>query len=61
MRSVSKGVRRFAAVLAVSTIVVAHGAFAVERQDDRSGFLDRLARARQVVIKILNEFGFPPG
>jgi hypothetical protein len=50
-----------AAVLVVSSILVTQGAFASVPQDDRTGLLDRLARAKQIVIRILSEIGFPPG
>lgn len=61
MRSVSKGAGRAAVVLAVSTIVIAHGVLAAERQIDRGGFFDRLARTKQVIVKILSDIGLPPG
>jgi hypothetical protein len=61
MRGVSKGVSRVAAVLAVSAILVAQGAFAAEKQVDRGQLLDRLARAKQIIVKILTDIGLPPG
>jgi hypothetical protein len=60
MRSVSKRGGRTAAALAVSTILVAQGAFASARVD-RGAFLDRLMRAKEIVVKILSDIGVPPG
>lgn len=61
MQSVSKSLGRMAAVVAVSSLLVAQGAFASSRQEDRSGWFDRLSRVKQVVVNILAELGFPPG
>ena len=61
MQRMSRSFGRLAAVLVVSSILVTQGAFASVRQDDRTGLLDRLARAKQIVIRILSEIGFPPG
>lgn len=61
MQSVSKRFGRIAAVLAVSSLLVAQGALASARQDDRSDFLGRFARAKQIIVRILSEIGFPPG
>ena len=61
MRRVSKRLGRMTAVLAVSSFLVAQGAFASERQDNRGAFQDGLARLKQVVVKIFGEFSWPPG
>lgn len=61
MRSVSKRVGQMTVVLVVSSLLVAQGAFASARQDDRGGLHDGLARIKQVVVKILGEFSWPPG
>jgi hypothetical protein len=58
---VSKGSGRVAAALVVSTILFAQGVFASAQHVDQGGFLDRLLRAKQVVIRILSEIGMPPG
>jgi hypothetical protein len=47
-----------AAVLAVSSLLVAQGALASARNEDRGGWL---ARARQIVVRILSDIGLPPG
>jgi hypothetical protein len=49
-----------AAVLAVSSILITEGAFASVANRDRGRF-DPLARLKQVVVKILSEFSWPPG
>jgi hypothetical protein len=61
MQGVSKRFSRVAAVLAVSSLLLAQGAFASAQQDDRGGWLDSFLRVKHVVIKILSEIGFPPG
>lgn len=61
MESLSKRFGRMAAMLAVSSLLVAQGAFASARQEDRGGLLDRLARAKQIVVKILSDIGVPKG
>lgn len=61
MRSLSKRAGSVAAVLAVSTILIAQGAFASAQQLDRGGLLGRLLRAKQIVVKILSDIGLPPG
>lgn len=61
MQRVSRGFGRLAAVLVVSSILVTQGAYASARQDDRTALLGRFARAKQIVIRILSEIGFPPG
>jgi hypothetical protein len=58
MQGVSRSLGRMAAVLAVSSLLVTQGAFAYARQDDRGGLL---VRAKHVIVRILSEFGFPPG
>jgi hypothetical protein len=60
MQGVSKRFCRVAAVLAVSSVLIAQGAFASARQSDRGGF-DPFARLKQVVVKIFSEFSWPPG
>jgi hypothetical protein len=50
-----------ALVLAVSLILVTQSAFASASQDDRGGLLDRLARVKQVVVRILSDIGIPKG
>jgi hypothetical protein len=61
MQSVSKRAGRAAAALAVSTILIAEGAFASAQQVNRGGFLDKLLRAKQIIVKILSDIGLPPG
>ncbi len=58
MQSVSKRFGRVAAVLVVSSLLLAESAFASARQEDRGGWFFRLRRG---VVKILSEIGFPPG
>jgi hypothetical protein len=47
-----------AAVLAVSSLLVAQGALASPRHEDGGGWL---ARAKQIVVKILSDIGTPKG
>lgn len=61
MQGVSRSLGRIAAVLAVSSLLVTQSAFASARQDDRGGLLDRLARLKHVVVKILSDIGVPKG
>jgi len=61
MQGVSRGLGRMAAVLAVSLILLAQSAFASARQDDGGGLFDRLARLKQVIVRILAEPSWPPG
>ena len=58
MQSVSKRFGRVGAVLAVSSFLLAQGAFASTLQEDRGGWL---LRVKHGVIRILSEIGFPPG
>jgi len=60
MQVVPRRLGRIAAVLAVSSILFAEGAFASAAERDRGRF-DPLARVKQVVVKILSEFSWPPG
>ena len=61
MQSVSKRFGRVPAVLAVSSLLLAQGAFASVRQEARGGWLDSFLRVKHVVIRTLSEIGFPPG
>jgi hypothetical protein len=61
MQGVSRRLVRLAGVLVVSSVLVTQGAFASVRRDDRGGSLNPFARVARVVVKILSEFGFPPG
>jgi hypothetical protein len=61
MQGVSRSVGRMAAAIAVSSLLVSQGAFASARQDDRGGLLDRIARVKQLVVKILSDIGVPKG
>jgi len=61
MQGVSRRFVRVAAVLVVSSFLVTQGAFASARREDGSGLLNPFARVARVVVKILSEFGFPPG
>jgi hypothetical protein len=47
-----------AAVLVVCSLLVTQGVFASARQDNRGDFFVRLKHA---IVKVLSEFGFPPG
>ena len=58
MQSVSQRFRRMAAVLVVSSLLVAHGALGSAPQEDRGGWF---ARAKQIIVKILSDIGVPKG
>ena len=58
MQSVSQRFVRIAAVLAVSSLLVAQGAHASARNEDRGIWF---ARAKQIVVRILSDIGLPPG
>lgn len=58
MKTVSQKFGRMAAVLAVSSLLVAQGALASARHEDGGGWL---ARAKQIVVKILSDIGIPKG
>lgn len=60
MRSVSKRVRRSAALLALLTIIVTQGALASERNVEL-GVRDQFERAKRFVISVLGRFSKPPG
>jgi hypothetical protein len=47
-------------VLVVSSFLATQAAFASARRDD-GVLLNPFARVARVVVKILSEFGFPPG
>lgn len=47
-----------AAVLVVSSLLVAHGALGSAPQEDRGGWF---ARAKQIIVKILSDIGVPKG
>jgi hypothetical protein len=61
MQSVSRRFGRIAAVVAVSSLLVTQSALAAVREEDRGGLLDRLARAKQIIVKILSDIGVPKG
>ena len=61
MQGVSKRFGRMAAVVAVSSLLVTQSALASVREEDRGGLLDRLARAKQIIVRILSDIGVPKG
>ena len=61
MQGVSRSVGGMAAAIAVSSLLIAQGVLASARQDDRGGLLDRIARVKQLVVKILSDIGVPKG
>jgi hypothetical protein len=58
MQSVSRRFGRMAAVFALSSLLATQGALASARQEGSGGWL---ARAKQIVVKILSEIGTPKG
>jgi hypothetical protein len=58
MQGMSRGFRRFAALLALLTVLVAQTAVAKER--DRR-LADRFERAKRFIVELLGRFGTPPG
>jgi hypothetical protein len=58
MQGISRGFRRFAALLALLTVLVAQTAVAKER-DRRLG--DRFERAKRFIVELLGRLGPPPG
>jgi hypothetical protein len=61
MQRMSKRFGRMAAVMAVSSVLVAQAAMASVREENGGGLLDRLARAKQIIVKILSDIGVPKG
>jgi hypothetical protein len=62
MRRVFSRSRRFAALLALVTVLIAQGAFAADRErgHDRS-IRDRIETAKHFIISVLGRLGGPPG
>jgi hypothetical protein len=54
----SKKFGRIAAMLAVSSLLIAQGALASARHEDGASWF---ARAKQIVVKILDDIGVPKG
>jgi hypothetical protein len=60
MRGVSKGFRRAAALLALLTVLVTHGAAAADRDSGR-GWRDRIEQVKRLVVTVAARLGIPPG
>lgn len=58
MQTMSKKFGRIAAMLAVSSLLIAQGALASARHEDGASWF---ARAKQIVVKILDDIGVPKG
>jgi hypothetical protein len=60
MQNMGRTFRRAATTLTLLSLVVAQGATAKQRGDER-GWLQRFERARRHIVTVLSRFNIPPG